>query len=1138
MPVKPLHPTFPLTALVIQAVSPGAALDYFQPETAQRLLHDLRQQSRKELTDQELAGMHAGELAAVGLIGKLSLHLISRYLEEQQPELLEELARELSGIFQENGRTGLLLTQLIEAYPPPGYLSDMNGPEHYLNRVTGEITNRHLLLISLLVLLLGQENRAFRRYGLFLDDPQFEASEAFRSAQKQVDRFFQEQPEFRDGLDLWSFLKRPFQVNPDSIYDQLEYILREWGDLLDESWILSLRRRLDLIREDHRQAGLTPGPAQAPDFSSPELWENQDQRRFSLDLDWMPRVVLLAKNVFVWLDQLSKAYGKPVERLDQIPLEELEKLASWGINALWLIGIWQRSPASRKIKRMTGNPEAEASAYALYDYVISGELGGEEAYQGLVDRAHQAGIRLAADMVPNHVGIDSRWVREHPDWFLSLPEPPFPGYSFNGPDLADHPGMQIFLEDHYYDQSDASVVFKRVEADTGQTRYIYHGNDGTSMPWNDTAQLNFLNQRTRQAVQDTILEVAKKFSIIRFDAAMTLAKKHYQRLWFPEPGTGGAIPSRSRYGLSKAEFNRLFPEEFWREVVDRVADEAPDTLLLAEAFWMMEGYFVRTLGMHRVYNSAFMNMLKNEENAKYRSLIKDTLAFDPQILKRYVNFLNNPDEDTAVAQFGSGGKYFGVCLLMATMPGLPMFGHGQIEGYSEKYGMEYRRSYYAETPDQDLIARHQREIFPLLRNRSLFAEVENFVLYDFQGQDGAVNEDVFAYSNRDEHQKALVVFHNRWGETRGKIQTAAEPHPPGLNLFQALDLKAQPGTYVSYRDWISELEYLIPSQELQQHGIQLSLGAYQYHVFTDFQVLDDSEGLYAHLAGKLAGEGTPDLDREIVYLRLENGFQALLKLLEPDLLSAWAAGWDIFEPAGLDGDDASQEDRREGLLTALRDFYSAVAQFSSGGGPSPAAAGPTPVDHVWRGLHRLGSLSRINREVQEQLGKSGLLGVYLGIILEPLDEAWEDDRVSLLLDRLGDHPPLLMEAVDPDRVIEVTRALLDCRSALDDQALLRNQHLVQWFDSEVCRSFLYVHDYQDQKWFQKEALQTMASSWMLYAAAGWRDTGGKEAEVSRELESEIEKGLQIVIQQAEQAGYQVKPFLESLVLDDPAPEPD
>jgi hypothetical protein len=78
------------------------------------------------------------------------------------------------------------------------------------------------------------------------------------------------------------------------------------------------------------------------------------------------------------------------------------------------------------------------------------------------------------------------------------------------------------------------------------------------------------------------------------------------------------------------------PTEFWREVVDRVANEVPDTLLLAEAFWLMEGYFVRTLGMHRVYNSAFMNMLRDEKNAEYRQAMKNT-QFDPEILKRYVD---------------------------------------------------------------------------------------------------------------------------------------------------------------------------------------------------------------------------------------------------------------------------------------------------------------------------------------------------------------------------------------------------------------------------------------------------------------------------------------------------------------------
>ena len=115
-----------------------------------------------------------------------------------------------------------------------------------------------------------------------------------------------------------------------------------------------------------------------------------------------------------------------------------------------------------------------------------------------------------------------------------------------------------------------------------------------------------------------------------------------------------------------------------------------------------------------VYNSAFMNMLRDEENANYRSVIKNTMEFDPEILKRYVNFMNNPDERTAVDQFGKGDKYFGVCTMMATLPGLPMFGHGQIEGFTERYGMEFRRAGSDETPDRALVDRHEREIFPLL----------------------------------------------------------------------------------------------------------------------------------------------------------------------------------------------------------------------------------------------------------------------------------------------------------------------------------------------------------------------------------------------------------------------------------------
>jgi hypothetical protein len=135
-----------------------------------------------------------------------------------------------------------------------------------------------------------------------------------------------------------------------------------------------------------------------------------------------------------------------------------------------------------------------------------------------------------------------------------------------------------------------------------------------------------------------------------------------------------------------------------------------------------------------------MNMLRDEENAKFRQLIKNTLEYDPEILRRYVNFISNPDERTAVDQFGKGDKYFGVCTLMATLPGLPMFGHGQIEGYTEKYGMEYKRAYYDEKPDQALIDRQEHEIFQIVRKRALFAGIENFYLYDFYSNQGSVDE--------------------------------------------------------------------------------------------------------------------------------------------------------------------------------------------------------------------------------------------------------------------------------------------------------------------------------------------------------------------------------------------------------------
>ena len=108
-----------------------------------------------------------------------------------------------------------------------------------------------------------------------------------------------------------------------------------------------------------------------PQFGDPA----HEYEKFSPDVAWMPGAVLIAKSTYVWLAQLSKQYGRPITRLDQIPDEELDTLARRGMNSLWLIGIWERSRASQTIKQLCGNPDAVASAYSLFDYRIAEDLG-------------------------------------------------------------------------------------------------------------------------------------------------------------------------------------------------------------------------------------------------------------------------------------------------------------------------------------------------------------------------------------------------------------------------------------------------------------------------------------------------------------------------------------------------------------------------------------------------------------------------------------------------------------------------------------------------------------------------------------------------------------------------------------------
>lgn len=857
------------------------------------------------LEKNNLSQISAGTLNAMGLLDEIFHLACYTYRHHKNADAFKNLLSKLEKDFGKE-KIDLLLTKFCEEFPPVDVYKGKCSIEEYLNtelteRKTGRIrTNREQTLEELIMLCLDNENPAFKPFYPLFDDSKLKENSYFdfKKIWSEIQAFFKSQSGFGSyGNDLISFLREPVRFAPDNLQEQLNYVRVHWAELFlpgdgedEDYWLKRLFGGSDLLAEEWKPEW-KPTNGGSPDMSPPNYdYLMREYERFSTDKEWMPRVVLMAKTVLVWLFQLSKKYNREISRLDQIPDEELDLLRDEGFTGLWLIGLWERSNASKRIKQMCGNPEAAASAYSLEDYEIAANLGGWDALSNLRTRLWQRGIRLASDMVPNHTGMDAKWVVEKPDLFMQRKDNPFPQYTFNGPNLSHDSRVAIYLEDHYYSKSDCAVVFKRVDTSTGDTRYIYHGNDGTGMPWNDTAQIDFLNPQAREEVMQEILHVARNFPIIRFDAAMVLAKKHIKRLWYPEPGKGGDIATRSEFALSAAEFEKRIPNEFWREVVDRIAKEVPDTLLLAEAFWMMEGYFTRTLGMHRVYNSAFMNMLKKEENYKYRQTVKNTIQFDPQILKRYVNFMNNPDEETAVAQFGKGDKYFGVCTLMVTMPGLPMFGHGQIEGFEEKYGMEYTCAYRDEQPDQYLIERHKKEIFPLMKKRYIFAGVEDFLFYDVWNN-GTVNENVFAYSNKSGSEYSLVFYNNKYERACGWIKQSCEysvKTGSGENdkkletrsVSEGLGLWGEDDFYMIFREQRSNLWYIRKSKEIFENGIFIALNGFETQVFLDIRQEKDTDGSLGEICDFLNGSGTPDLKIAWQELHYKELYEAFAKLIE------------------------------------------------------------------------------------------------------------------------------------------------------------------------------------------------------------------------------------------------------------------
>ncbi|RIK74172.1 MAG: alpha-amylase [Planctomycetota bacterium] len=379
-------------------------------------------------------------------------------------------------------------------------------------------------------------------------------------------------------------------------------------------------------------------------------------------------------NTRVWLTELSKPLAR-LATLDDVPDAELDRLAERGFDWVWLLSVWQTGPKSRKVSRSIPELRREyenvlpdlveddiaGSGFAVADYRVHRDLGGDAALARLRDRMRERGLRLMLDFVPNHTGLDHPWIEEHPEYYVA-------GTELN---LAQAP--------HNY------TWVRRKDGD----RLLAHGRDPYFPGWTDTLQLNYGNPATQEAMIGELARIAGQCDGVRCDMAMLVLPEVFERTW----------------GIAS--------EPFWPKATAKVREANPDFCFLAEVYWDLE-WTLQQQGFDLAYDKRLYDRLREGHARPVREHFFAGLDYQDKLAR----FLENHDEPRANATFAPD-VHRAAALLTYLSPGLRFFHQGQFEGRKKRIPPQLRRR-PDEPVDEPLRAFYDR-LLELLR-RPLFRE--------------------------------------------------------------------------------------------------------------------------------------------------------------------------------------------------------------------------------------------------------------------------------------------------------------------------------------------------------------------------------------------------------------------------------
>lgn len=474
-------------------------------------------------------------------------------------------------------------------------------------------------------------------------------------------------------------------------------------------------------------------------------------------------------NTWVWLHELSVKYGSLIT-LGSVPEEEWDDIGRLGIDAVWFMGVWERSPEGINIANKNEGLLADfrhalpdyriednvGSPYCVRRYEVDNRLGGRKGLAAARNELGRRGIGIVLDFVPNHVAPDHPWVDEHPEYFIQGDKE----------DLKREPSS--FIEK--------------------DGRIFACGRDPYFPAWPDVLQLNAFHPGLRHAVAETLLDITGQCDGVRCDMAMLLLNDIFQKTWGQR---AGEMPGA----------------DYWSGIIPVIKGKNNNFVFIAEAYWDLE-WELQQQGFDFCYDKKLYDRLEHDSAEGVRLHLCADLVYQEKL----VRFIENHDEPRAAATFLMD-KEKAAAIIISELPGAKLFHEGQFEGRKVRLPVFLGRR-PEEPKDLELHGFYRNLLGAVSKNVFRYGTWQLCERTGWPDNQSFMN--LIAYCWNKDEDKYLVVVNFSDVQSQGNIK---------------LPWSVLQGKMWQLIDVLIGSTYERRGEEMLHPGLYVDLGPWKYHLF-------------------------------------------------------------------------------------------------------------------------------------------------------------------------------------------------------------------------------------------------------------------------------------------------------------------